>query len=52
MSSGDREHDSDFGMEAARRAMDWYGWGSPVGLGLFLLLVAGAAAVLILAIHH
>ena len=26
-------------------AMRWYGWGSPVGLGLFVLFVAGATAL-------
>jgi len=46
------QHD-DLSMAAAGwRAMAWYGWGSAVGLGLFLLLVALAAAALILAIHH
>jgi hypothetical protein len=30
---------------AGRLAMAWYGWGSPVGLGLFALLVAGAVAL-------
>jgi hypothetical protein len=24
----------------AQRAMSWYGWGSPVGLGLFLVAIA------------
>ncbi|MEN9405832.1 MAG: hypothetical protein RLZ12_116 [Bacillota bacterium] len=26
---------------AAREAMKWYGWGSPIGLGLFLLIGVG-----------
>ncbi len=30
----------------ASKAMAWYGWGSPVGLGLFLVC-AGAVAVLV-----
>lgn len=25
----------------AARAMEWHGWGSPVGLGLFLLALGG-----------
>jgi hypothetical protein len=28
---------------------NWYGWGSPVGLGLFFVLVATAAALVRLA---
>ena len=27
-------------------SMKWYGWGSPVGLGLFALLVATAVALI------
>lgn len=30
----------------AERAMAWHGWGSPVGLGLFVLALAGAVAIL------
>ncbi len=30
------------GAEAARQSMQWYGWGSPVGLGAFALLIATA----------
>ncbi len=30
----------------AETALRWHGWGSPVGLGLFVLLVAGAVAVI------
>ena len=39
--------DKDF-MEsmAGRLSMAWYGWGSPVGLGLFALLLAGATALI------
>jgi hypothetical protein len=29
----------------ARQALSWYGWGSPVGLGLFVVAVALAAAL-------
>jgi hypothetical protein len=28
------------------KAMDWYGWGSPVGLGLLLLSVSGSLYLL------
>jgi len=28
---------------AAEKAMSWYGWGSPVGLGLFVVSIAVAA---------
>jgi cell division protein FtsX len=27
-------------------SMAWYGWGSPVGLGLFALLIAAAVALI------
>jgi hypothetical protein len=33
------------GREAANHAMRWYGWGSPVGLGLFATLIATAFAL-------
>jgi len=29
----------------AEKSMNWYGWGSPVGLGLFLLSLAAAGAI-------
>ena len=32
----------DFGLET----MKWHGWGSPVGLGLFFLAVAGTIWIL------
>ena len=39
--------------KAAERVMAWYGWGSPVGLGLFLvalaiLLVAAGCLILLI----
>lgn len=34
------------GRIAMRLAMRWYGWGSPVGLGVFIVLLAGAAALI------
>lgn len=30
----------------ADKSMNWYGWGSPVGLGLFLLSLAGTSAII------
>jgi hypothetical protein len=30
----------------AETALRWHGWGSPVGLGLFVLAVAGAVAMI------
>jgi hypothetical protein len=30
----------------AEKAMTWYGWGSPVGLGLFLVAIAGSVVLL------
>jgi len=34
----------------AEQAMRWHGWGSPVGLGLFLVGLAAAALLVRLAI--
>ena len=36
--------------EYAQIAMSWQGWASPVGLGLFVLCLAGAALMLRIAI--
>jgi hypothetical protein len=30
----------------AEKALTWYGWGSPVGLGLFLVALAATAALI------
>ncbi|MEX0852809.1 MAG: hypothetical protein WD036_05940 [Bauldia sp.] len=30
----------------ANKAMAWYGWGSPIGVGLFLVSVAATLALL------
>jgi len=30
----------------AEKAMTWYGWGSPIGAGIFLVLAAATAALL------
>ena len=40
------DHDWKYGLAT----MAWHGWGSPVGLGLFVLLVAGAASLLKVAV--
>jgi hypothetical protein len=29
----------------AEQAMRWYGWGSPIGLGLFVVALTAAAAI-------
>jgi len=42
-----RETERDF--EMGQHAMRWYGWGSPVGLGTFALLLSTAVALLRLA---
>ncbi len=34
----DRERGDKYGL----KTMEWHGWGSPVGLGLFILAIAGA----------
>ena len=44
-------HEVPIGRMATRESMRWYGWGSPVGLGLFVLLLAGAAALLLFALR-
>jgi hypothetical protein len=40
--TSDRERNAEV---ATERAMAWYGWGSPVGLGVFVIAL-GVAAVL------
>lgn len=53
MSDTQLEPRGNLGMDPAGwRAMAWYGWGSPVGLGLFFLLIAGTVAVILLGIRH
>lgn len=37
-------------MRFAERSMEWYGWGSPVGLGIMLVALAVAAVLVRLAI--
>jgi hypothetical protein len=36
----------DEGWKYAEKAMSWYGWGSPIGLGAFLLSIGGFIALL------
>lgn len=35
--------------EAAHHALRWYGWASPVGLGLFVLLLSASVELIRLA---
>ena len=35
----------------AEKAMTWYGWGSPIGAGVFLLCLAAAVYVVRMALH-
>lgn len=37
-------------MRFAERSMEWYGWGSPVGLGIMLVALAVVAVLVRLAI--
>ncbi len=30
----------------AERTLAWYGWGSPIGLGLFVVALCAAAAII------
>jgi hypothetical protein len=39
------ENHEDRNWKYASEAMAWYGWGSPVGIGLFLVCLAAAAAL-------
>lgn len=41
-------HDKE-GIKFGLKAMSWYGWGSPTGVGLFLLLIGGFLYLLHLA---
>lgn len=42
-------HDEEF--KYAKLAMEWYGWGSPIGLGILLVALAAAAVLVRIAIH-
>ncbi|MBS0534210.1 MAG: hypothetical protein JSR72_09145 [Proteobacteria bacterium] len=35
----------------AQAAMNWHGWGSPIGLGIFLISLSIAAYVVRMALH-
>lgn len=39
-------------LKYAQTAMQWYGWGSPIGLGLFLVLLALVALITTIAINN
>ena len=45
-SAGHRSVDDDSRLMAQQAAMSWYGWGSPIGLGIALVAI-GAAAILL-----
>jgi hypothetical protein len=54
MTTNDREArdiTTDHDRRAFELAMRWYGWGSPVGLGLFLAAVGATALLVSLAIR-
>lgn len=34
------------GWKYAQKAMAWYGWGSPIGAGIFLVCAAATLAIL------
>jgi hypothetical protein len=38
-------------MKYGLTAMNWYGWGSPVGLGVFIVCLAAAACIARLALY-
>jgi len=38
-------------MKYGLSAMSWYGWGSPIGLGIFVVSLSVAALVVRLALH-
>jgi hypothetical protein len=42
-------YDAKYGAKFGLKAMNWDGWGSPVGLGLFLLSIGGFLYLLHLA---
>ncbi|WP_181175695.1 hypothetical protein [Mesorhizobium sp. B2-3-4] len=42
-------HDEEY--KYAKLAMEWYGWGSPIGLGILLVSLAAAAVLVRIAIH-
>jgi len=38
--------------ESRNPALRWYGWGSPVGLGLLVLLLSASVALIRVAFSH
>ncbi|PZV37882.1 hypothetical protein B5V02_16640 [Mesorhizobium kowhaii] len=38
-------------LKYAKLAMEWYGWGSPIGLGILLVALAAAAVLVRLAVY-
>jgi len=42
-------HDSNTDHRYAELSMQWYGWGSPIGLGIGLVLIGSFVALLALA---
>jgi hypothetical protein len=43
--TNDPQHDPE-AWKYAEKALTWYGWGSPVGLSLFLLSIGGLLVLL------
>jgi hypothetical protein len=35
----------------AKLSMEWYGWGSPIGLGILLVALAAAAVLVRIAVY-
>jgi hypothetical protein len=42
-------HEEEF--KYAKLAMEWYGWGSPIGLGILLVALAAAAVLVRIAVY-
>ncbi|PBC05427.1 hypothetical protein CK220_05610 [Mesorhizobium sp. WSM3860] len=42
-------HDEEY--RYAKLAMEWYGWGSPIGLGILLVALAAAAVLVRVAVY-
>jgi hypothetical protein len=43
--SNDNNHEAE-AWKYAEQAMTWYGWGSPVGIGLFIVAIGAFVALL------
>jgi hypothetical protein len=46
---GPLTHEEEF--KYAKLAMEWYGWGSPIGLGILLVSLAAAAVLVRIAVY-